>query len=110
LKTIIKLLITLAILNAVARGGMAAWTYYQFRDTTEQLVIFGARSTPTEIHNQIVKTAAELQVPVAPENVIVERDGSRTRAAATYVQPVEFFPNYTYPLNFSFRVEGFSIQ
>jgi len=110
MKTIIKLLIMLAILNAVARGGMAWWTYYQFRDETEQLVIFGARSTPVELHDQIVKTAAELQVPVAPENVIVEREGSRTRAAAAYVQPVEFFPNYTYPLNFSFRVEGFSIQ
>lgn len=110
MKTIIKLVITLAILNAAARGGMAAWTYYQFRDKTEQLVIFGARSTPAELHEQIVATAAELDVPVAPENVTVERQGARTRAQAEYVQPVEFFPSYTYPLNLSFRVEGFAIQ
>ncbi len=110
MKTIIKLLIALALLNAAARGAMAAWTYYQFRDTTEQLVIFGARATPAQLHNQIVETAAELNVPVAPENIIVEREGSRTRAAASYVQPVEFFPRYTYPINFSFRVEGFAVQ
>jgi hypothetical protein len=109
-KTIIKLLIAAVILNAVARGAMAAWTYYQFRDKAEQLVIFGARSTPEQLHDQIVETAAELNVPVAPENITVEREGARTRAEAAYVQPVEFFPSYTYPVNFSFRVEGFSIQ
>ncbi len=110
MKTIIKLLITLAILNAVARGAMVAWTYYQFRDKAEQLVIFGARSTPAELHEQIVAAAADLDVPVAPENVSVERQDARTRAQAEYVQPVELFPSYTYPLNFSFQVEGFATQ
>jgi hypothetical protein len=110
LKTIIKILIAAVLLNAAARGGMAAWTYYQFRDKTEQLVIFGARSTPAELHNQIVETATDLNVPVTPENITVEREGARTRAAAAYVQPVEFFPTYIYPINFSFRVEGFAIQ
>jgi hypothetical protein len=52
--------------------------------------------------------AAELDLPVAPENIVVERAGGRTRAEARYVQPVEFFPSYTYPVSFSFRVEGFA--
>lgn len=110
MKTIIKLLITVALLNAAARGAMAAWTYYQFRDKTEQLVIFGSRTSTAQLHNQITETAAELNVPIAPENITVERNGARTRAEAAYVQPVEFFPNYTYPVNFSFRVEGFTPQ
>jgi hypothetical protein len=110
LKTIIKVLIAAAILNAAVRGGMAAFTYYQFKDRTEQLVIFGAQSTPQELQNQILETAAELDVPIDPENVTVERDGTRTRADASYVQPVEFFPNYTYPINFAFHVEGFSVR
>jgi hypothetical protein len=109
-KTIIKLLITAAILNAAVRGGMAAFTYYQFKDRAEQLVIFGARATPDELHNQIVATAAELEVPIDPENITVEREGPRTRAEAAYIQPVEFFPSYTYPVNLSFRVEGFSVR
>ena len=110
MKTIIKLLIAAALLNAAARGGMAAFTYYQFKDRAEQLVIFGAKASPNELQNQILETAAELEIPIDPENVTVERDGMRTRAEAAYVQPVEFFPNYTYPINFSFRVEGFSVQ
>ena len=110
MKTIIKLLIAAALLNAAVRGGMAAFTHYQFRDRAEQLVIFGARATPEQLQNQILETAQELGVPIDPENITVERDGGRTRAEAAYVQPVEFFPSYTYPVNFSFRVEGFSVQ
>jgi hypothetical protein len=110
LKTIIKILIAAALLNAAARGGMAAFTYFQFRDRAEQLIIFGAKSTPEELHGQIVETAEELGIPIGPESITVEREGSRTRAEAAYVQPVEFFPRYSYPVNLSFRVEGFSIQ
>jgi hypothetical protein len=109
-KTIIKLLIAAAVLNAAVRGGMAASTYYQFKDRTEQLVIFGAKASPNELQNQILETAAALEIPIDPENVTVERDGARTRAEASYVQPVEFFPNYRYPLNLSFSVEGFAVQ
>lgn len=110
MKTIIKLLIAAALLNAAVRGGMAAFTYFQFRDRTEQLVLFGAGTPTQELQNQIVETAAELEIPLDPENVTVERNGPRTRAEASYVQPVEFFPSYSYPVNFSFRVEGFSVQ
>jgi hypothetical protein len=110
LKTIIKILIAVALLNAAVRGGMAALTYYQFRDKTEQLVIFGADTPPEQLHEQILETATELEVPIVPENITVQREGTRTRAQASYVQPVEFFPNYTYPINFSFRVEGFSVR
>ena len=110
MKTIIKILIAAALLNAAARGGMAAFTYYQFRDKAAELVIFGADTPPEALHKQILDTATELDVPINPENITVEREGTRTRAEAAYVQPVELFPSYTYPINFSFRVEGFSIR
>ena len=110
MKTIIKLVITLIILNAIARGAMAAWTYYQFKDATQQLVLFGSRTSTTELHNRILEKAAELNVQLAPENVNIEREGTRTRAEAAYVQPVEFFPNYIYPVNLSFTVEEFAVE
>jgi hypothetical protein len=110
LKTLVKLLIALVILNAAARGAVAAWTYYQFKDATQQLVLFGSRTPPGELRNRIVAKAAELNVPVEPEDVSVEREGVRTRAGAAYVQPVEFFPRYIYPINFSFTVEEFAVN
>jgi hypothetical protein len=108
LKTLIKLLVTVAVLNAAARAGMAAWKYYQLKDAAQQSVIFGGNSPTTQLHNQIVEKAAELGVPLPPENVTVERNGARTIAAAAYREPVELFPRYTYPMEFSFSVEGFN--
>ena len=105
-KTIIKLLLVLAILNGVVRVGLAAASYYQFKDESLQLVTFGGRSTPGEIQNRIMERATALQLPVVFEDITVTRDGFRTVAQASYTQPVEVFPNYQYPINFRFTVEG----
>jgi hypothetical protein len=108
MKTIIKLLIALVILNAVARGAMAAWSYYEFRDAAAELVLFGSRATTTELHDQILSRAGELDVPVAPANVNVQRQGARTWADVSYTQPVEYFPRNFYPVELSFTVDAFS--
>ena len=108
LKTILKLLIALAILNAAGRGAVAAFSYYQFRDATEQLVLFGARTPPSQLQDQILTRAAEYDLPVAPDGVVVQREGARTWAEVAYTQPIEFFPRYVYPVDFSFSVDAFA--
>jgi hypothetical protein len=108
MKTIVKLLIALVILNAVARGAIAAWSYYQFRDAAAELVLFGGTASTSELHTRIASRAAELEVPVAPENISVQRDGARTWADVTYTQPIEYFPRRTYPVELSFTVDAFS--
>jgi hypothetical protein len=108
LKTIIKVLIALAIINAAGRGAMAMWKYYQFRDAAEQIVVFGLNSTPDQLHAAVMTKAAELEVPVGAADVVVSREGPRTWADARYTEAVEFFPRYRYPIDFSFSVEGFN--
>ena len=108
MKTIVKILIALIVLNAVVRGGMAAWTFYQFRDASQQLVLFGTDSSTTDLHNQILERAGELEVPVAAENISVQREGPRTWADVSYTQPVELFPRWIYPAQVSFTVDAFS--
>jgi hypothetical protein len=108
MQTLIKLLITAAILNAAYRGGMAYWTFYQLKDFSQELIRFSFQSQPAELHDRILEKAVELNVPLQPENISVRRDlnGRRTLADASYVQPVEFFPSYTYPVPLSFSVEA----
>jgi hypothetical protein len=106
MKTIIKLVLVLAILNGVVHVGLAAASYYQFKDESLQLVTFGGRATPGELQNRILERATALQLPVVFEDIMVTRDGFRTTAQASYTQPVEVFPNYTYPISFKFTVEG----
>lgn len=108
MKTILKLAIALAIINAAFHGGEAAWRYYQFKDATQQLIIFGSQEHTNELHNRIVEKAAELRVPLLPENVAVHRQGYRTSVDASYTQPVEYFPNQIYPIDLKFSIESYA--
>ena len=109
MKTIVKLLVVAAVLNATARAGMAAWSYYRFKDATQQTIIFGANATTAALHGRILLRAAELELPVQPENIEVTRDGPRTQVKASYTQRVELFPRYSYPFDFSFAVDALAM-
>src|SRR5262245_54078160 len=106
MKTVIKLLIAAAIINATARVGMAAARYYQLKDQSQELVTFGGNVVPGELQNQILSKAEELQLPVVVDDILVTRQGLRTIASAAYTDTVEVFPNYKYPIKFEFKVEG----
>ena len=105
MKTILKLLITLAVLNALARSGQAAWTYFQFKNATQQLITFGSQTSTTALREEIVRTAVALDLPLAPADVTIHRDGRRTTVTGAYTDPVELFPGYRYPVEFPFTVE-----
>jgi hypothetical protein len=109
MKTIIKILIAIAILNASARVGTAAAGYYQLKDASQELLTFGAQASPGEIQNHILQKAQGFNVPLEAGDVEVTRDGLRTTAKASYTQGVEVFPNYIYPINFKFSVEALSM-
>ena len=109
MKTVIKLLIALAIINATARGGLAAAKYYQLKDQSQELVTFGGNIQPGELQDQIVAKAEALQLPLTSDDVEVTRQGMHTTATAAYTQSVEVFPNYKYPIKFQFTVDGINM-
>ena len=43
------------------------------------------------------------------DDIKISRDGTRTIAEGSYVQPVQFFPNYAYPVKFTFLVDAVSL-
>jgi hypothetical protein len=110
MKTIIKLLIAAAILNAVGRCGLAAWHYYQFKDETQLLVTHGGTVPVNTLHDQIVDKAAAMALPVVPENVDVQRADNKTLATVKYSQQVEVFPRYKYPVTFEFAVDAVYVK
>ena len=110
MKTIFNLLIVGLIVNASVRGGKAAWDYFELKDSTLQLLTFGDRTPTSGLRASILKKAAELNLPVAPESVVVHRQGVRTWARASYVQTLELLPNYPYPMKFSFGVDAYSLN
>ena len=110
MKTIIKLLIVLVFLNAAVRCGVVAWDYYQLKDAAQQAVVFGGGATPAQVREEIMKKAAELEVPLTEEGLDVRREGTRTYAIASYTQPVEYFPSKVYPVQLSFQVDALAVK
>ena len=109
MKTLFKLVIAILVLNGAVRGALAMWQYYQFKDAAQQVVLFGQRSDPEEIQANIVAKGTEMSLPVRADDIKVSRDGTRTVAQGFYVRPVEFFPNYPYPVKFTFVVDAISL-
>jgi hypothetical protein len=109
MKTLFKLVIAILVLNAAVRGALAMYQYYQFKDAAQQAVLFGQRAEPEEIQANIIAKATELSVPVRADDIKVSRDGQRTVAEGYYVQPVQFFPNYPWPVKFTFLVDAVSL-
>lgn len=110
MKTIIKLLIVAAVLNACARGAMAAWSYYQFKDATQQAILFAGDASDGQLQQQILTRAMEFELPVDPANVQITRQGPRTIADVSYTQAVELFPSYRRPIAFKFRVDALAVN
>jgi hypothetical protein len=110
MKTVIKLIIAAAVINAVARGAWAQWNYYQLKDSAQQLLTFDVDSSPEQIESAILDKAMELNLPVDADDVTVKREGLRSSAVVSYTQPIEFFPKYVYPMKYSFAVDTLAIR
>jgi hypothetical protein len=111
MKTIIKVVVAIALINAAARVGMAYAGFYQLKDQAQELVTFnGARSSDGDLQNQILAKAASLNLPVEVTDIDVQHDGLHTMASTSYTQPVEVFPNYKYPMKFHFTVDAIGMS
>ena len=110
MKTILKIAIALAVINAAFHGGDAAWRYYQLKDAAEQLITFGSQEHTNDLHSRIVQKAEELRLPLSPENVAVHREGKHTFVEGEYTQPIEYFPGQVYQMDLKFFVENYSLN
>ena len=109
MKTLFKLVIAILVLNASVRGGLAMWQYHQFKDGAQQVVLFGQQADPEVLQANILARATALGVAMTLDDIKISRDGTRTIAEGSYVQPVQFFPNYAYPVKFTFLVDAVSL-
>jgi hypothetical protein len=109
MKTVLKLVIAIALLNAVIHGADSVWHYYQLKDAAERALLFGSSRTSQQVHAQIMESATELRLPLKPEDLTVRWRTGRRIAEASYTQQIEFFPHYAYPFLYSFNVDTPSV-
>jgi type III secretion system FlhB-like substrate exporter len=109
MKTLIKLIVAALFVNAAYHCGSVALKYYQFKDETQQMILFGQAETVGELTRQILGEAAKRDVPLDEEDLTVTREGARTVAEVSYTENVEVFPRYFYPLDLSFSAEAYGV-
>jgi hypothetical protein len=110
LKTILKLAVAAAVLNAVYQGAQATREYFALKDGAHEVITLGGETPTSELHDRILARAAELELPLQPENLVVDRVDKRTTATGHYTQEVEFLPTVRVPLDLSFTVESLFIR
>lgn len=98
-------------LAALAIAGMVAYKMIPVRIQSAELYDFmveqakwAANRPPDAIKKSIVERAQELNLPVDPDKVQVQRHGDRIKMEAKFTVPVEF-PGYTYNWEFHHLVD-----
>ena len=92
-------------------GAMIAWKAIPVKVASSELYDFmveqakwAGHTPPATLKQYILDRAKELDIPLDPKNVSVERVRDRIRMRAYYVVPLEF-PGYVYDWEFDLQVD-----
>jgi hypothetical protein len=77
-RVLIKLAIAALVINAVVRVGSTYLRYYQFEDALQELAQFGDSRGDKQLCTQAMEKAANLEVPITAEAVMIRRGSNPT--------------------------------
>lgn len=104
MKTLFKILVTLAILTACFNAGRYYLNNFQFEDAAQQRLLFETRASDSDVVNIVIKIASEYQIPLSPDNVSVRMVGQDRVVEMEYTEQVPLLPGiYTHPWKFTPR-------
>ena len=90
-KTLAALLIVVAFLYGAAKVVPVYFANFQLQDKMRDEAMYAQanRRTPMQLREIILTEAQGLDLPVRPENVVVEMDSNATRISADYTVTVD---------------------
>ena len=104
MKTIIKIVIAIAILTACFQAARVALNNFQFEDAAQQRLLFDTRASDTEVVNIVMKLANEYAIPLKDDNITVSTVGQDRIVEMNYTLDVELLPGlFKYPWTFTPR-------
>lgn len=106
IKNLIKLALVALLVHAGVKIVPVFWNYYRFRDACAEIAKFSSRKTEAEVHGRIVAKAAQDEIPVVEDAVVVTKEGQATFVKADYTAQLEYFPARFYPYSFKVDVRG----
>ena len=105
MKTIIKLLITAAILHATWKGGSTYLRFWQFKEEVTEIAQFGVNQPNHVLRDRVLEAARRRDIPLEANTLSVERRQARIVVDGRYVEQVELVPRYFYPWEAKLHVD-----
>lgn len=105
IRTILKLVFVALLANATWHLFGAYAPYYKFKDAVQFAAQNRGRMSDGELQQKVIELAAQFEVPVEPDAVLVSLEHNSTIVDASYVQPVDLVPGFTYPWPFRMHVD-----
>jgi hypothetical protein len=104
IRTLVKLLLVLIVLNVLYRFGDAYWDHYQFEDSVQQLAQFSENATSDDVRAKVLELAQAQDIPLSPDNLTVTRVPRRVEVNGLYTRDLVLFPGYVKPWEFKLHV------
>ena len=90
--TLIKIVIALVILTASFNAARFSLNNYQFEDAVHEGLLFDPYANDAQIVDMVTKIAAEYQVPLAAEDIVIKQLGSDIVVEMSYTDTVPLLP------------------
>jgi hypothetical protein len=102
MKTIIKIVLALAIVTAAFQAARASVANYQFEDGVHESLLFNPRATDKEIIGAVMLLAREQGIEVEPGNIVIKQVGADLIVNITYEAEVDLLPGI-YKRTFTYK-------
>jgi hypothetical protein len=106
-KLLVKLALAAFIANATWRVGSEYLNHYRFRDSVREAATWRNRSE-AEFRTAIFEEANQYDIPLTPEDVLIDRDPRHTLVEGHYVKAILLLPGRTFDWPFSWTVEVYT--
>jgi hypothetical protein len=110
IKAGIKLGVVALIVNATWHVFLAYSAHYKFRDSVTAVAQNRGEKTDAQLRDDVLNMAAENDIPVTPDDVVVLREGIATRVRASYTREIDLLPGRKYPWPFSVEISTFALK
>ena len=109
MKTILKLIVVALLANASWHLFSAYSPHYKFKDAAQYAAQFRAMMADEEVQDKIMGLAAQFDIPVTADQVLVTHQGQRTSVKVAYERKIELLPGFSRVWPFAFEVDALNL-
>ena len=110
IKSLLKLAIVALVANATWHLFVVYSAHFRFKDAVQSTTLYRGEKTDAQVRDKILELAAQYDVPVTNENLKIRSEEKHTFVDASYVQPVDLVPGFTYPWAFTISLDTFTTK